>query len=140
MLIVGGLNRVYEIGRNFRNESIDLTHNPEFTMCEFYMAYEDYNYLMSFTEDMIVGMVKSIHGDNLQLNYTRPKAEGETEEPAPVTIDFSPPYRRIPMIDGLRERGVVVPDDLTTEGNVLSQRHCSIAPFDRWLSGALCFD
>lgn len=114
MLVVGGLNRVYEIGRNFRNEGIDLTHNPEFTMCEFYMAYQDYNFLMSFTEEMIVGMVKTIRGD-LKLDYTPPKTQ-DGEEPTKVTIDFTPPFRRIPMIAGLRERGVVVPEDLTTEG------------------------
>lgn len=62
MLVVGGLDRVYEIGRQFRNEGIDLTHNPEFTTCEFYMAYADYNDLISITETMLSGMVKSIHG------------------------------------------------------------------------------
>lgn len=62
MLVVGGLDRVYEIGRQFRNEGIDLTHNPEFTTCEFYMAYADYNDLINITETMISGMVKSIHG------------------------------------------------------------------------------
>lgn len=55
MLIVGGMDRVYEIGRQFRNESIDLTHNPEFTTMEFYMAYADYNDLMSITETMLAG-------------------------------------------------------------------------------------
>lgn len=62
MLVVGGLDRVYEIGRQFRNEGIDLTHNPEFTTCEFYMAYADYHDIIALTESMISGMVKSIHG------------------------------------------------------------------------------
>merc|ERR1719188_2300575 len=52
-LLVGGLDRVYEIGKQFRNEGIDSTHNPEFTSCEFYMAYADYNDLLNFTEDLL---------------------------------------------------------------------------------------
>ena len=55
MLIVGGFDRVYEIGRQFRNEGIDLTHNPEFTTCEFYMAYADYQDLIHITEAMVSG-------------------------------------------------------------------------------------
>jgi len=57
MLVVGGYNRVFEIGKQFRNESIDLTHNPEFTTCEFYMAYADYNDLMILTEELLSGLV-----------------------------------------------------------------------------------
>ena len=53
--MVGGINRVYELGRLFRNEGIDLTHNPEFTTCEFYMAYADYNDIMAMTEEMLSG-------------------------------------------------------------------------------------
>jgi lysyl-tRNA synthetase class 2 len=62
MLVIGGLDRVYEIGRQFRNEGIDLTHNPEFTTCEFYQAYADYNDLMDMTEEMLSGIVKAITG------------------------------------------------------------------------------
>lgn len=54
-LVVGGLERVYEIGKQFRNEGIDLTHNPEFTTCEFYMAFADYNDLMEITEQLLSG-------------------------------------------------------------------------------------
>jgi lysyl-tRNA synthetase, class II len=54
-LVVGGMERVYEIGKQFRNEGIDMTHNPEFTTCEFYMAYMDYDDLMKITEKMLSG-------------------------------------------------------------------------------------
>lgn len=57
-LVVGGLDRVYEIGKTFRNEGMDLTHIPEFTICEFYMAYADYNDLMKIAEDLLSGMVQ----------------------------------------------------------------------------------
>jgi len=62
MLIVGGIDRVFEIGKQFRNEGIDLTHNPEFTTCEFYWAYADYHDLMDFTEKMLSDMCMQIHG------------------------------------------------------------------------------
>lgn len=95
-LVIGGLERVYEVGRQFRNEGIDLTHNPEFTTCEFYMAYADYNDLLDMTEQMISGMVREITG-----SYVIKYAADEGGEP--IEIDFSPPWRRVGMIAGLEE-------------------------------------
>ena len=83
--IVGGFERVFEIGKQFRNESIDMTHNPEFTTCEFYWSYADYNDLMSVTEQLITGMTQSICGSPI-IEYSGKK------------IDFTPPYRRVSMI------------------------------------------
>lgn len=113
-LIIGGLERVYEIGRQFRNESIDLTHNPEFTTCEFYMAYADYNDLMGVTEEFFQGLVRHITGGQTRITY-HPKGGEGTES---LTIDFTGPFRRIPMIAGLEEAlGVKFPpaDQLHTE-------------------------
>lgn len=97
MLTVGGLDRVYEIGRQFRNEGIDLTHNPEFTTCEFYMAYADYNDLIEMTEKMVSGMVKSIHG-SYKIKYHPEGPDGKEFE-----IDFTPPFKRVSMISTLEE-------------------------------------
>ncbi|XP_055711701.1 lysine--tRNA ligase isoform X3 [Phlebotomus papatasi] len=97
MLIVGGLDRVYEIGRQFRNEGIDLTHNPEFTTCEFYMAYADYQDLITITESMVAGMVKSIFG-GYKVKFHPDGLEGPE-----VEIDFTPPFRRMSMISSLEE-------------------------------------
>jgi len=103
MLVVGGLDRVYEMGRQFRNEGIDLTHNPEFTTCEFYQAYADYNDLMDMTEEMISGMVKEITG-GFKIQYSPKPGAPEVE------IDFTPPFKRISMMDGLEEAmGVKLP-------------------------------
>jgi len=100
MLIVGGMDRVFEIGKQFRNEGIDLTHNPEFTTCEFYWAYADYNDLMSFTEELLSQMVKAIHG-TYKIQY---HPMDEPENPNKVyEIDFTPPFRRIKMMEGLEE-------------------------------------
>jgi lysyl-tRNA synthetase class 2 len=89
-LVVGGLERVYEINRNFRNEGISTQHNPEFTMLEFYMAYADYHDLMKLTEEMMYQLALKINGPP-QINYQEKE------------IDFTPPYPRIPIIEAVSE-------------------------------------
>merc|ERR1712004_81135 len=95
MLVVGGLDRVYEIGKNFRNEGIDMTHNPEFTACEFYMAYADYEDLMRISEDMISKLVYHVCG-SYKVKFN-PDSETDYE------MDFSPPWRRINIMDTLNQ-------------------------------------
>ncbi|VDN24449.1 unnamed protein product, partial [Cylicostephanus goldi] len=114
MLIVGGIDRVYEVGRLFRNEGIDMTHNPEFTTCEFYMAYADYEDLIRLTEDLLSKMVMFIHG-TYKIMY---HPNGPGVEPA-MEIDFTPPFKRVNMYEGLEKAlGVKLPspDTLKTEG------------------------
>ncbi len=111
-LVIGGLDRVYELGRQFRNEGIDLTHNPEFTTCEFYMAYADYHDLMAMTEDMLSGMVREVTG-GYKFTYHK---NGKDDPASAVEVDFTPPFRRIPMIAGLEEAlGEKIPADLYSE-------------------------
>jgi lysyl-tRNA synthetase class 2 len=96
-LVVGGFDRVYEIGRQFRNEGIDLTHNPEFTTLEFYMAYADYADLMDMAEELVSSMVYSIHG-TYKIKW-QPLNKDEVE------LDFTPPWPRFPMVETVEERG-----------------------------------
>lgn len=85
-LIIGGFDRVYEIGRDFRNEGIDRAHNPEFTMLEFYWAYADYEDLMKYTETMLASLVKELKG-SYKFEY-----QG-------VELNFTPPWPRVPYRD-----------------------------------------
>jgi lysyl-tRNA synthetase class 2 len=89
-LIVGGFEKVYEIGKNFRNEGIDRTHNPEFTMLEWYEAYTDYNYQMKQFEELVSHLAVAINGT------TKVVYQGKE-------IDFTPPWRRLTVYDGIRE-------------------------------------
>lgn len=90
-LIVGGFEGVYEIGRNFRNEGMDRSHNPEFTCMELYVQYKDYNWMMGFTEQLLERIAIAVNGT------TKVKV-GENE------IDFKAPYRRLPILDAIKEK------------------------------------
>jgi lysyl-tRNA synthetase class 2 len=87
-LIVGGLERVYEIGHDFRNEGMDRSHNPEFTMLECYQAYADYRDMMALTEALVSGVVRECTG-------------GLTLERDGVTLDFTPPWPRVTFLEGV---------------------------------------
>ncbi|OJK02425.1 hypothetical protein ASPACDRAFT_76801 [Aspergillus aculeatus ATCC 16872] len=95
MLIVGGLERVYELGRQFRNEGIDLTHNPEFTTCEFYWAYADVHDVMNLTEELVSGLVKHVTGGYETTFHTQ---SGEV-----YNVNWKAPWRRVEMIPALEE-------------------------------------
>lgn len=89
-LIVGGFDGVYEFAKDFRNEGMDRTHNPEFTVMEIYVAYKDYNWMMDFTEEMLEKIVLELHG----------KTEIQVGD---KQIDFKRPFKRISMIDSIKE-------------------------------------
>ncbi|KAK7035374.1 lysyl-tRNA synthetase [Paramarasmius palmivorus] len=126
-LIVGGLDRVYEIGRVFRNEGIDLTHNPEFTICEFYMAYADMYDLMDMTEAMVEGLVKYLTGGKTELTFY-PDGDKGKEGAKEWKLDFKRPWKRYDMIETLEEKlGVKFPpgDTLhTDEANKFLRELC----------------
>ncbi len=100
-LLVGGMERVFEIGRVYRNEGLSPRHNPEFTMMEAYQAYANYEVMMDLTESLICGAIESIGG-----GYLRPFGD--------ATIDFTPPWPRRTYADLLREFAGVDPADFAT--------------------------
>jgi lysyl-tRNA synthetase class 2 len=114
-LIVGGYDGVYEFSKDFRNEGMDRTHNPEFTVMEIYVAYKDYNWMMNFTEEIMEKVAMDLHG-------TTKVPLGE------FTIDFARPYRRVSMTDAIKEyAGIDITgmseDDLRKECDKLSIGH-----------------
>ena len=90
-LIVGGFEGVYEIGKNFRNEGMDRNHNPEFTCMELYVQYKDYNWMMSFTEQLLEKICIAVNGSSESV------IDGKT-------ISFKAPYRRLPILDAIKEK------------------------------------
>jgi lysyl-tRNA synthetase class 2 len=90
-LIVGGFEGVYEIGKNFRNEGMDRNHNPEFTCMELYVQYKDYNWMMSFTEMLLETICTAVNG--------KPEREIDGK-----IVSFKAPYRRLPILDAIKEK------------------------------------
>ena len=90
-LIVGGFEGVYEIGRNFRNEGMDRSHNPEFTCMELYVAYKDYNWMMTFTEQLLEKICVAVNG-------TTEVQIGDN------VVSFKAPYRRLPILEAIKEK------------------------------------
>ena len=90
-LIVGGFEGVYEIGKNFRNEGMDRNHNPEFTCMELYVQYKDYNWMMSFTEKLLEAICIAVNG--------KPEREIDGN-----MVSFKAPYRRLPILDAIKEK------------------------------------
>ena len=90
-LIVGGFEGVYEIGKNFRNEGMDRNHNPEFTCMELYVQYKDYNWMMSFTEQLLETICIAVNG--------KPEREIDGN-----IVSFKAPYRRLPILEAIQEK------------------------------------
>lgn len=101
-LVVGGFEKVFEMGRVFRNEGMSFKHNPEYTILEIYEAYVDYNDMMKMTEEMIAGVAREVLGA-LKIEY-----KGEK-------IDLSPPWKKISLVDALKEEGIDIAGKSETE-------------------------
>lgn len=107
-LIVGGLDRVFEINRNFRNEGISTEHNPEFTMLEFYLAYADYRDMMKLTEELLPFLTQEVLGSN------RVEYEGKI-------IDFTPPWPRYTLFHALQHFGGIKEEELSSKERLIAK-------------------
>ncbi len=124
-LLVGNLERVYEIGRDFRNEGVDRTHNPEFTMLEFYMAYADYQQVMTFTEEMIIYVADKVIGSR-QITF-------QDHE-----INLDPPWSRMKLSEGLIElAGIDIDEHITAESLAEAMRAKDLKPDPKSTRGKL---
>ena len=135
-LIIGGFEKVYEVSKDFRNEDMDSTHNPEFTQIEAYEAYKDYNDYMEMTEELLGGMVKHIFGSH--------KIEYRGRE-----LDFTPPFKKLYWVEELKKRsGIDVSTITDSESNEISKKekleipiknayHVADALFDKYIKPEL---
>jgi lysyl-tRNA synthetase, class II len=116
-LIVGGFDGVYEFAKDFRNEGMDRTHNPEFTVMEIYVAYKDYNWMMDFTEEMLEKVAVALHGTT-QVPY------------GDKIIDFKRPFKRITMIDSIKEHTGIDINGMNEDQlrDVCKTLHIEVAP------------
>ena len=124
-LIIAGFDKVYEMGKNFRNEGIDIKHNPEFTMIEIYEAYSDYNDMMELTENMIAHVCEKVCGTT-KISY-----QG-------TELDFTPPWRRVSMLNLVKEHAGVDFSILTDETSreIAKEHHLEFKkPLDKCTKG-----
>jgi len=131
-LIIGGLEKVYEFSRDFRNEDVDVEHNPEFTLLEFYEAYGDYNTYMKLTEELLSGLAKELYG-TYEIEYQGKK------------LNFKPPFRRIYFVDEIKKKSGIDVSTITDENakeiiekeglktSVQNAYHVADALFDKYI-------
>jgi lysyl-tRNA synthetase class 2 len=132
-LIVGGMNRIYEMGRVFRNEGIDRTHNPEFTLLEAYAAYWDYKDMMVFVEQLFERLALDLYGTTV-VPYT--PQEGEE----PIMIDMKAPWKRMTMMESIKVYGDIDPDSLTDDdirAKLRESGHCDLKKLNGLSRGLL---
>jgi len=131
-LIIGGLEKVYEFSRDFRNEDVDVEHNPEFTLLEFYEAYGDYNTYMKLTEELLSGLAKELYG-TYEIEYQGKK------------LNFKPPFRRVYFVDEIKKKSGIDVSTITDENakeiiekeglktSVQNAYHVADALFDKYI-------
>ena len=131
-LIIGGLEKVYEFSRDFRNEDVDAEHNPEFTLLEFYEAYGDYNTYMKLTEELLSGLAKELYG-TYEIDY-----QGKR-------LNFEPPFRRVYFVEEIKKKSGIDVSTITDENareiikkeglktSVQNAYHAADALFDKYI-------